>query len=132
MTFSEGSFRSMTEQPIQSAEPEATHLQESPGTMDQGNNSNNAHQHPRQILPDREVFKGDIASYQNFKHLLKAKLHVDRQALGGPYECLWYVYGRLSGNAASHILPWIIANADSPTAVNDDTVAKLFEHLDFD
>jgi len=49
---------------------------------------------------------------------------------GGPYECLWYAYGRLSGNAASHILPWMIANADSPTTVNDDTVTKLFEHLD--
>lgn len=100
-------------------------------TMSQDNDSNSAHQRPRQVLPDPEVFKGDIASYQNFKHLLKAKLYVDRQALGGPYERLWYAYGRLSGNAASHILPWMIANADSPTAVNDDTVTKLFEHLDF-
>lgn len=114
-----------------SAEPETTDSQETPSTMSQSNDNNSVHQRPRQILPDPEVFKGDIASYQNFKHLLKAKLHVDRKALGGPYECLWYAYGRLSGNAASHILPWMIANADSPTMVNDDTVTKLFEHLDF-
>lgn len=106
-------------------------LQQSLSTMSHSNDGNSAYQRPRQILPDPEVFKGDIASYQNFKHLLKAKLYVDRQALGGPYERLWYAYGRLSGNAASHILPWMIANADSPTAVKDDTVTRLFEHLDF-
>ena len=127
----ENSPRSTTRQPMQSAESEATHPQQDLSTMSQGNNDNSAHQRPRQILPNPEVFKGDIASYQNFKHLLKAKLYVDRQALGGPYERLWYAYGRLSGNAASHILPWMIANADSPTAVNDYTVTKLFEHLDF-
>lgn len=99
--------------------------------MSQSYDAVNAYQRPQQILPDPEVFKGDIASYQNFKHLLKAKLYIDRQALGGPYERLWYAYGRLSGNAASHILPWMIANADSPTTVKDDTVTRLFEHLDF-
>lgn len=130
-TSSESSFRSMTEQPIQTAGPEATHPRESRSTMSQDNNNDGTYHRPRQILPDPEVFKGDIASYQNFKHLLKAKLYVDRQALGGPYERLWYAYGRLSGNAASHILPWMIANADSPAAVNDSTVTRLFEHLDF-
>lgn len=130
-TLSESSSCLMTRQPTESAEPEATHPQQSLSTMSQGNDNNSAYQRPRQVLPDPEVFKGDIASYQNFKHLLKAKLYIDRQALGGPYECLWYAYGRLSGSAASHILPWMIANADSPTAVNDGTVAKLLEHLDF-
>ena len=32
--------------------------------------------------------------------------------------------------AASHILPWMIANADSPITANDDTMTKLFEPLD--
>ena len=40
-------------------------------------------QRARQFLPDPEVFKGDIASYQNFKHLLKAKL------CDGSAQCLY-------------------------------------------
>ena len=121
-TFPRSSLHPTTEQ---------THPQENPSAMSQDHNNNDAHQRPRQILPEPEVFKGDTASYQNFKHLLKAKLYVDRHASGGPYECIWYADGQLSGNAASHILPWMISNVDSPTAVKDDTVTKLFERLDF-
>ena len=54
---------------------------------------------PRPVLPDPETFNGtNRAMYQQFRTKLLAKLSVDREALGGPNERLWYAFGRLSGS----------------------------------
>ena len=69
---------------------------------------------PRPVLPDPETFDGiNRAMYLQFKTKLLAKLSVDREALGGPNERLWYAFGRLSGSAAAQILPWISIHAAS-------------------
>ena len=86
---------------------------------------------PRPVLPDPEPFSGNRPMYQQFKTKLLAKLSVDREALGGPEERLWYSFGRLSGPAAAQVLPWVSIHAESGKArVDDRTVHEFFEHLD--
>jgi hypothetical protein len=59
-------------------------------------------------LPNPEKFDGtDLALYPQFEGLLRAKLEIDATAIGGEREKVWYGFGRLSGDAAGRIFPWM-------------------------
>ena len=92
----------------------------------------NLQKRPRPILLDPEAFDGSNRTlYLLFKTKLQAKLSVDREALGGPPERLWYAFDRLNGSAAAQILPWISIHAvGAEVRIGDDTVSSFFEHLD--
>jgi hypothetical protein len=50
---------------------------------------------------DRE----DKMAYPAFKGYLRAKLRIDRQAIGDKPELVWYAFGRLTGKAANRMFP---------------------------
>jgi hypothetical protein len=63
---------------------------------------------PKACLPNPDKFNGDdLAHYPQFEGLLRAKLEIDSEAIGGEREKVWYGFGRLSGEAASRIYPWL-------------------------
>ena len=82
-------------------------------------------QRPR--LPDVEKYDGeDTSQYPQFEGLLRAKLAVDGEAIGGEGEQIWYGFSRLKDKAASRIYPWV------ETYQNDAakfTKENFFKHL---
>jgi hypothetical protein len=63
---------------------------------------------PKHCLPNPDKFDGEDATlYPQFEGLLRAKLEIDGEAIGGEKERVWYGFGRLSGGAASQIFPWL-------------------------
>ena len=79
---------------------------------------------PRPILPDPEQYDGEeMNAYPQFE----SKLQVDEAALGGPYERLWYAFGRLKGKAAQCLHPWIEANGKDRGRITDNAIKEFFE-----
>ncbi|KAH6665240.1 hypothetical protein B0J14DRAFT_606750 [Halenospora varia] len=61
---------------------------------------------PKPQLPYPEQFIGeDLSLYPQFEGLLRAKLQIDGEAIGGDIEQAWYAFGRLSGAAATRVFP---------------------------
>jgi hypothetical protein len=83
----------------------------------------------RHSQPHPSKYDGEDRSvYPSFKGQLRAKLRIDRLAIGPTEpELVWYAYGCLSGKAASRIYPWINAHERKsiPLRVN-----AFFEELD--
>jgi hypothetical protein len=46
-------------------------------------------------------------AYPAFKGYLKAKLRIDRLAIGNEPELVWYAFGQLTGKAANCMFPWL-------------------------
>ena len=64
---------------------------------------------PRPSLPHPDKFDGrDLSLYPQFEGFLQAKLHIDAASIGGETEQVWYAYGRLAGEAAGRIYPWVM------------------------
>jgi hypothetical protein len=64
---------------------------------------------PRPSLPNPDQFDGsNQALYPQFESKLKAKLEIDGRTIGGENEQVWYAFGRLSGEAAGRIHPWMV------------------------
>src|SRR5450432_1405131 len=64
---------------------------------------------PRPSLPHPDRFDGkDLSLYSQFEGRLQAKLYIDAASIGGETEQVWYAYGRLVGEVAGRIYPWII------------------------
>jgi hypothetical protein len=64
---------------------------------------------PRPSLPNPDQFNGsNQALYPQFESMLKAKLEIDGRTIGGENEQVWYAFGRLSGEAAGRIHPWMV------------------------
>ncbi|KAL4732898.1 hypothetical protein BDV11DRAFT_201129 [Aspergillus similis] len=69
---------------------------------------------PRHSLGDPPVYDGkEPEKYPHFRKLLGAKLQINGRAIGSPYSCMWYAFGRLAGLAADTILPWMDTHATS-------------------
>jgi hypothetical protein len=47
----------------------------------------------------------DRTAYLAFKGYLKAKLRIDRLAIGDEPELVWYAFGRLTGKATDRMFP---------------------------
>lgn len=84
---------------------ETTHLR-TPAFLPADTPEPRAYTKPR--LPNPEKFDGsDLTLYPQFEGLLQAKLEIDATAIGNEKEMVWYSFGRLSGDAARRIYPWI-------------------------
>jgi len=85
---------------------------------------------PRAVLPDPEQYDGEEANaYPQFESKLYAKLQVDEAAIGGPFERLWYAFGRLKGKAAQRLHPWMEANGKDRDRITDNTIQEFFERF---
>lgn len=79
-----------------------------------------------------EPFNGsDRALYAQFAAKQRAKVAVERPSIGGPYECVWQIFGYLEGQAAAQVLPWMTTYASDASLVTEGTIDSLFRHLDF-
>lgn len=82
---------------------------------------------PRPIQPDPLRFDGeDPALYPQFAGLLRAKIRIDGLALGEEEERVWYGFGRLKGEGAARIYPWM----EYAQRTGNFTVEGLFEQMD--
>jgi Retrotransposon gag protein len=87
---------------------------------------------PRSILPDPEQYDGEeMNAYPQFESKLYAKLQVDEAALGGPYERLWYAFGRLKGKAAQRLHPWMEGRGKDRDRITENTIKDFFEQMRF-
>lgn len=85
---------------------------------------------PRPKLPTPDTFDGiDRAFYPTFRSKLRAKLIVDKEALGEPYDRMWYAFGCLTGKAASQVLPWMDRFAETNTT--EEGLVNLLAQMDF-
>jgi len=72
----------------------------------QGNASATIVRKPKLCLLHIEKFDGkDLNFFPQFEGLLRAKLEIDGEAIGGEKERVWYAFGRLTGDAAARIFP---------------------------
>jgi hypothetical protein len=82
---------------------------------------------PKAVLPDVTKYDGlDKALYPQFAGSLRAKLEIDGEAIGGERERVWYGFGRLKGEGASRVFPWI----EHAQRTNNLTVTALFQQMD--
>ncbi|RAL58005.1 hypothetical protein DID88_007023 [Monilinia fructigena] len=81
----------------------------------------NAVRKPKPSLPHPEKFDGsELTYFPQFEGLLRAKLEIDGPAIGQEKERVWYAFGRLSGEAAARIFPWIAyANKEEKFTVEE-------------
>lgn len=87
---------------------------------------------PRPTLPDPEPYdhtKPEL--FPQFESKLQAKLIIDAVAIGGPYEQLWYAFGRLKDSAAARIHPWMQIYGRDRGSVNEGTLNLLFDEMRF-
>jgi hypothetical protein len=81
---------------------------------------------PKPHLPNPDKFDGkDMALFPQFEGTLRAKLEIDGGAIGGEKEQVWYGFGRLAGDAAGRIYPWIGYAQET----GNFTVKGLFEQM---
>lgn len=82
---------------------------------------------PRPILPDPEKFDGSTSRYDTWLPLIKAKLDVDDEALGGTDVAhFWYVYGNLSTKTQALVLP-LASGAQLKPSLIFDSLARIYE-----
>ena len=87
---------------------------------------------PRPKIGDIEPYNNtDRSLYPQFISKLRAKLNIDKDAIGNAYDRTWYTYSRLIGSAAAQILPWMDHYAGDVNTVTEQTLKNLLEHLDF-
>lgn len=82
---------------------------------------------PKPSLNDPERYDHlDKSLYPQFVGLLRAKIRHDGLAIGSEEKQAWYMFGRLKGDAAKRIFPWI-------NAADQDKVLRtkdLFDQMD--
>lgn len=83
---------------------------------------------PRHTMPQPAKYNGENkAGYPAFKGLLKAKLKIDKAAIGEEPERVWYGYSCLENGAAHRIYPWIASQDKNEKVL---TEAGFFAELD--
>jgi hypothetical protein len=81
---------------------------------------------PRPSLPHPDQFTGkNPALYPQFESMLKAKLEIDGRTIGEEKEQVWYAFGRLSGEAAGRIHPWIMHAQRTNTLTTDSFFKQI-------
>ena len=82
---------------------------------------------PKPSLSDPERYDHtDKTLYPQFAGLLRAKVRIDGLSIGNEQEKAWYMFGRLKGDAAKRIFPWLNAADKDGTLCTGD----LFKHMD--
>jgi len=69
--------------------------------------------------------------FPQFESKLQSKLIIDAAAIGGPYEQLWYAFGRLKDYAAARIHPWMEIYGKDRHGVSEGTLDMFFEEMRF-
>jgi hypothetical protein len=69
--------------------------------------------------------------FPQFESKLQAKLVIDAEAIGGPFEQLWYAFGCLKDNAAARIHPWMQVYGKDRFKVSEGTLNLFFDELQF-
>lgn len=84
---------------------------------------------PRHSLDHPEKYDdNDRSQYMQFAAILYAKLTIDAPAIGGPFEQLWYAFGRLTGKAQTKVYPWMRIHGNMHT-VTTRILEAFFAHL---
>jgi hypothetical protein len=92
--------------------------------------SNGSKQRPRHILPPLEKYDGKNKTlYPQFESQLQAKLIIDRDAIGGANECVWYAFACLKDEAAAKVHPWMMIHASPATVMNWATLDAFFDNM---
>ena len=92
--------------------------------------SNGSKQRPRHILPPLEKYDGKNKTlYPQFESQLRAKLIIDRDAIGGANECVWYAFACLKDEAAAKVHPWMMIHASPATVMNWATLDAFFDNM---
>lgn len=87
---------------------------------------------PRPKIGDIEPYDNtDRSLYPQFISKLRAKLNIDKEAIGNAYDRTWYTFSRLMGSAAAQVLPWMDHYAGDMDIVTEQTLKNLLDHLDF-
>ena len=87
---------------------------------------------PRPKIGDIELYDNtDRSLYPQFISKLRAKLNIDKDAIGSAYDRIWYAFSRLTGSAAAQVLPWMDHYAGDMDTVTEQTLKDLLDHLDF-
>jgi hypothetical protein len=73
----------------------------------------------------------DRRLYQQFEAKLRARLYVDRGAIGGPFEQIWVAFRSLTGDAAKKLYPWMKTYASNVEGVTEDTLEQFFKQMQF-
>lgn len=82
-------------------------------------------QRPRPILPDPEKFTG--SRYDTWLPLIKAKLDIDGEAIGGSDKAhFWYVYGNLESKIQALVLP-LASEVQLKPSLIFDSLARIYE-----
>ncbi|WP_206734024.1 hypothetical protein, partial [Stenotrophomonas sp. MA5] len=68
----------------------------------------------------------DPAFYPQFRGKLRAKLTIDREALGEELDRVWIAFSCLKGNAAATLFPWM----STYNRTVDFTELKFFKAMD--
>jgi 5-methylcytosine-specific restriction endonuclease McrA len=76
---------------------------------------------PKPSFPDPDPYDHtDKTLYPQFIGLLQAKIKHDGLSIGGEEKQAWYMFGRLKGNAAKRIFPWVnVADQDKTLRTKD-------------
>lgn len=79
---------------------------------------------PRAVLPDPEKFGG--SRYHTWLPLIKAKLDIDSEAIGGSDKAhFWYVYGNLEDKIQALVLPLAKELRPQPSMIFD-SLARIY------
>lgn len=82
---------------------------------------------PRPILPDPEKFDGSASRYDTWLPLIRAKLDVDGEALGGTDVAhFWYVYGNLGTKTQALVLQ-LASEPELKPSLIFDSLARIYE-----
>jgi hypothetical protein len=81
---------------------------------------------PKPSLNDPERYDhSDKSLYPQFAGLLRAKIKHDGLAIGGEEKQAWYMFGRLRGDAAKRIFPWVNSADLNKTLRTEDLFAQM-------
>jgi hypothetical protein len=81
---------------------------------------------PKPSLSDPERYDHtDKTLYPQFVGLLQAKIKHDSLSIGSEETQAWYIFGRLKGDAAKRIFPWVNAADQDKTLCTKDLFAQM-------
>ena len=106
-----------------STTPEASTQNPTPVPVD---THSNPFRKPKHSLTPPDQFTGeDELMFPQFRGLLEAKLEIDGHAIGSERERVWYAFGRLAGQAAGRIYPWMEASKSTDKFTVDEFLKQL-------
>jgi retrotransposon gag protein len=85
---------------------------------------------PKPQLPDPDKFTGTPLTWDTWLPLIKAKLRIDGDAIGGPEARFFYLYGRLDGKVQALVTPQLEHAETTQLYDTNDLFAPLLRLYD--